>query len=137
MFESVVPGDTKLGTAGGAVEIGVAVEVAALGILPVLDKPILYFAAQALSLRMFGMNEAAVRLPGMLFALLGVATTALLAARLFDRKTALVTSLALMVMPLVPAIPVRVPASFTEAGQSMLSGSSPSRRLSWLPAARS
>src|SRR5580698_3082198 len=34
---------------------------------PFLDKPILYFWAEALSLRCFGMNEAAVRLPGMVF----------------------------------------------------------------------
>jgi len=47
---------------------------------PFLDKPILYFAAQAISLQTFGMNEASVRLPGLLFALLGVATTVLLSA---------------------------------------------------------
>ena len=60
---------------------------------PFRDKPILYFAAQALSLQTFGMNEAAVRLPGLLFALLGVATTALLAVRMFDRSTGLLTAL--------------------------------------------
>lgn len=54
---------------------------------PFLDKPILYFAAQAFSLRVFGMHEAAVRLPGLLFALFGALTTALLAGRLFDRQT--------------------------------------------------
>jgi len=36
-----------------------------------LDKPILFFWAQAASIRAFGMNTAAARLPGMLFALLG------------------------------------------------------------------
>ena len=34
-----------------------------------LDKPILFTWAQAISLRLFGMNEAAVRLPGLLFGL--------------------------------------------------------------------
>ncbi len=55
---------------------------------PFRDKPILYFAAQAASLRVFGMNEAAVRLPGVLFSLLGCFTTWLLARRLFDNETA-------------------------------------------------
>ena len=39
---------------------------------PFLDKPILYFWAEAASLRLFGMSEAAVRLPGLLFGLLGM-----------------------------------------------------------------
>ena len=60
---------------------------------PFLDKPILYFEAQALSLRCFGMNEAAVRLPGLMFGLLGAVTTAMLARRLFDGDTALLTLL--------------------------------------------
>src|SRR5262249_7533342 len=67
-----------------------------------LDKPILYFAAQAPSLRVFGMNEAAVRLPGLAFGLLGAATTALLAWRLFDRDAALAT----LLVALTLAIPL-------------------------------
>lgn len=43
------------------------------------DKPILFFWAQAASMRLFGMSTAAARLPGMVFALLGIATTAWLA----------------------------------------------------------
>jgi 4-amino-4-deoxy-L-arabinose transferase len=43
------------------------------------DKPILFFWAQAASMRLFGMSTAAARLPGMLFALLGIATTGWLA----------------------------------------------------------
>ena len=50
---------------------------------PFLDKPILYFWAEAASLRAFGFNETAVRLPGLLFGLLGAVTTGLLAWRLF------------------------------------------------------
>src|SRR3979409_477747 len=60
---------------------------------PFLDKPILYFEAQAISLRCFGMNEAAVRLPGLLFCLLGAITTSILAWRIFDKNTGLVALL--------------------------------------------
>ena len=68
---------------------------------PFRDKPILYFAAQAFSLRLFGMNELAIRLPGFLFALLGVISTCLLARYLFDRETAVVTALVSLTL-LVP-----------------------------------
>ncbi len=53
---------------------------------PFLDKPILFFWAQMLSLKMFGMTESAVRLPGLLFGLLGAITTGLLAGRLFGAR---------------------------------------------------
>lgn len=49
---------------------------------PFLDKPVLFFWAQAASLRALGMTEAAVRFPGLLFALLGCVTTAILGWRL-------------------------------------------------------
>src|SRR5437867_4012987 len=39
---------------------------------PFLDKPILFFWAEAVSLRIFGMNEAAVRIPPLIFGLLGM-----------------------------------------------------------------
>jgi 4-amino-4-deoxy-L-arabinose transferase-like glycosyltransferase len=52
---------------------------------PFFDKPILYFWCQALSLRVFGMNEAAVRLPGLMFGLLGAITTGLIGRRMFGR----------------------------------------------------
>lgn len=61
---------------------------------PFRDKPILYFVAEAASLRAFGMNEAAVRLPGAMFSLLGCFTTALLAARLFNKEVAAYSLLA-------------------------------------------
>jgi 4-amino-4-deoxy-L-arabinose transferase-like glycosyltransferase len=54
---------------------------------PFLDKPIFYFWMQAASLKWLGTSEAAIRLPGLLFGLLGAATTGLLAARLFGRRT--------------------------------------------------
>ena len=50
---------------------------------PFLDKPIFYFWAQIVSLRLFGHCEAAVRLPGLMFGLLGAITTGLLGWRLF------------------------------------------------------
>ena len=60
---------------------------------PFLDKPILYFWCEALSLRLWGMSEAAVRLPGLLLGLAGAVTTAAVAGRLFDRRTGLVAGL--------------------------------------------
>src|SRR5919199_5006151 len=45
---------------------------------PFLDKPILFFWAQALSLRAFGINEVAVRGPPLVFGLLGMLTVAAL-----------------------------------------------------------
>ena len=60
---------------------------------PFLDKPILYFWAEACSLQCFGMSEAAVRLPGLLFGLLGAVTTGAVAWRLCGRTTGLVAGL--------------------------------------------
>jgi 4-amino-4-deoxy-L-arabinose transferase-like glycosyltransferase len=60
---------------------------------PFLDKPILYFWAQALSLHLLGMSEAAVRLPGLMFGLLGALTTGWLGARMLDRQTGLIAGL--------------------------------------------
>ena len=70
-----------------------------------LDKPILFFWAQAASIRALGMNTAAARLPGMLFALLGIATTGWLAATLFDRRIGWVAAVcyATMVLPFLLA----------------------------------
>jgi 4-amino-4-deoxy-L-arabinose transferase-like glycosyltransferase len=53
---------------------------------PFRDKPILFFWTQLVSLAMFGMSEAAVRLPGVAFAILGVLTTGWLAATLFSHE---------------------------------------------------
>lgn len=68
---------------------------------PFLDKPIAYFWAQAVSLRFLGMNEAAVRLPGLMFGLLGAMTTAAVAWRLFGHTEALLAGLfyATMILP--------------------------------------
>lgn len=76
---------------------------------PFLDKPILYFWSEALSLKIFGMNEAAVRLPGILFGLLGVATTVLVATRLFGRRTGLLAAMCYATM-ILPTAMVQSPA---------------------------
>ena len=60
---------------------------------PFLDKPILYFWTQMISLNIFGMHEWAVRLPGLLFGLFGSLTTGMLATRLFNREIGLVATL--------------------------------------------
>lgn len=60
---------------------------------PFLDKPILFFWAQAGSMQLLGMNEAGVRFPGLMFALLGNLTTALLGWRMFGRRVGLLAGL--------------------------------------------
>ncbi len=55
------------------------------------------------------MNEAAVRLPGFLFALLGCLTTALLARRMFDAETATYATIASLTLVL-PVVLVQSPA---------------------------
>ena len=56
---------------------------------PFLDKPILFFWAEAASLRLVGHNEAAVRLPPLLFGLFGMVTVALLGRALFGEPAGL------------------------------------------------
>ncbi len=50
---------------------------------PFLDKPILFTWAQALSLRLFGMNAAAVRLPGLLFGLAAMVAAGIVGWRIY------------------------------------------------------
>jgi 4-amino-4-deoxy-L-arabinose transferase-like glycosyltransferase len=57
---------------------------------PFLDKPVFFFWMQAASLRLLGPNEMAVRLPGLLFGLLGAVTTGLLGGRMLGGMTGLV-----------------------------------------------
>jgi 4-amino-4-deoxy-L-arabinose transferase-like glycosyltransferase len=56
---------------------------------PFLDKPILFFWAEAASLRLIGHNEAAVRLPPLLFGLFGMVTVAWLGRALFGESAGL------------------------------------------------
>ena len=60
---------------------------------PFLDKPIFYFWVQAASLWLFGPSEAAVRLPGLMFGLLGAISTGLLGWRMFNRATGLIAGI--------------------------------------------
>jgi len=70
-----------------------------------LDKPIFYFWVEALSLRVFGMHEAAVRFPGLMFGLLGAVTTAIVGWRMFGRMTGVLAGLfyATMILPVALA----------------------------------
>jgi 4-amino-4-deoxy-L-arabinose transferase-like glycosyltransferase len=72
---------------------------------PFFDKPILYFWCQALALRLFGMNEAAVRLPGLMFGLLGAVTTGLVGWRMFGRTAGWVAGIfyGTMILPVALA----------------------------------
>jgi 4-amino-4-deoxy-L-arabinose transferase-like glycosyltransferase len=56
---------------------------------PFLDKPILFFWAEAASLRLFGDREFAVRLPPLLFGVLGMLGVAALGRGLFDETIGL------------------------------------------------
>ena len=69
---------------------------------PFLDKPVFFFWTEAASLRVLGSNETAVRLPPLLFGLLGALTTAWLASALFDRSTGLAAGIvyATLLLPL-------------------------------------
>src|SRR6266545_265258 len=69
---------------------------------PFLDKPILFFWAEAASLRLFGDHEFAIRLPPLLFGLLGMLSVALLARALFGEAAGFIAGIAYgtMMLPL-------------------------------------
>src|SRR5215471_293838 len=69
---------------------------------PFLDKPILFFWAEALSLRAFGMNEAAVRIPPLAFGVFGMVAVALLGRLLFTETAGLIAGVVYgtMLLPL-------------------------------------
>jgi 4-amino-4-deoxy-L-arabinose transferase-like glycosyltransferase len=71
--------------------------------LPYLDKPVLFFAADALAIRALGPSELAARLPALLFALATAGLVAGFAARLFGRETAWVAGTATAMAPLAMA----------------------------------
>lgn len=60
---------------------------------PFLDKPILFFWAEAASLRLVGHNEVAVRLPPLLFGLFGMVTVAGLGRALFGEAAGLIAGI--------------------------------------------
>ncbi|HEX6465260.1 MAG TPA: glycosyltransferase family 39 protein [Vicinamibacterales bacterium] len=69
---------------------------------PFLDKPILFFWAEAVSLRVFGMNEAAVRIPPLLFGVLGMISVAQLGRGLFGDTAGVIAGIVYgtMLLPL-------------------------------------
>lgn len=69
---------------------------------PFLDKPILFFWAEAASLRLLGDHEAAIRLPPLLFGLFGMVAVAALARAMFGESAGLTSGIAYgtMILPL-------------------------------------
>jgi 4-amino-4-deoxy-L-arabinose transferase-like glycosyltransferase len=70
---------------------------------PFPDKPILFFWAQALAIRVFGSHVAAVRSVGLLFGLAGALATGVLARRLFGRSAGAI-AFAVYATMLLPAV---------------------------------
>ena len=66
--------------------------------VPFLDKPILFFWTEALSLRLFGDTEFAVRVPPLLFGLAGMLAIALLGRSLFGESAGLTAGIAYATM---------------------------------------
>lgn len=64
------------------------------------EKPPLVYWMQVASIKIFGLNEWALRLPNAFMALLGVLATYLFSRRLFDRKTGVLSALILSSMVL-------------------------------------
>jgi 4-amino-4-deoxy-L-arabinose transferase-like glycosyltransferase len=68
--------------------------------LPYLDKPVLFFAADALSQRLLGAGETAARLPALLFALATAVLTGWFAGRLYGRRARWLAAVAALAAPL-------------------------------------
>jgi len=68
--------------------------------LPYLDKPVLYFAAVAASIEVFGANEFAARLASLLFGLATALLTGWFALRFWGREAAVVAATAAATAPL-------------------------------------
>jgi 4-amino-4-deoxy-L-arabinose transferase-like glycosyltransferase len=71
--------------------------------LPYVDKPIIYFAAEAAAMEVLGPTETAARLPALLFTLLTAALVAWFARRVWDEEAAYASAIAFLSMPLVLA----------------------------------
>jgi 4-amino-4-deoxy-L-arabinose transferase-like glycosyltransferase len=74
-----------------------------LNTLPYLDKPIVYFAAEAAVMEVLGPTEAAARLPAYLFTLATAAVLFFFARRVWGGETPWVAAIAFLAMPLVIA----------------------------------
>src|SRR6266850_1361528 len=68
--------------------------------LPYVDKPIVYFAAEAAAMEILGPTETAARLPALLFTLMTAALLAWFARRLWGAEEAWLSAFVLLSMPL-------------------------------------
>ena len=71
--------------------------------LPYLDKPVLYFAAVAMSIEVLGATELAARLPSYLFTLATAAVLFWFARRVWDERTAWIAAIIHLATPLTVA----------------------------------
>jgi 4-amino-4-deoxy-L-arabinose transferase-like glycosyltransferase len=71
--------------------------------MPYLDKPIVYFAAEAAAMEMLGPTELAARLPAYVFTLLTALVVFWWARRVWDEERAYVAAIACLAMPLTLA----------------------------------
>jgi 4-amino-4-deoxy-L-arabinose transferase len=71
--------------------------------MPYLDKPIVYFAAEAAAMEVLGPTEIAARLPAVIFTLATAFVVWWFARRHFDEESAFVAAIAYLTMPLVLA----------------------------------
>src|SRR5258708_7863090 len=74
-----------------------------LDALPYVDKPIVYFAAEAAAMEVLGPTETAARLPALLFTLLTAALVAWFARRLWNAEAGWASAIAMLSMPLTVA----------------------------------
>lgn len=74
-----------------------------LDTLPYLDKPIVYFAAEAAAMELLGPTEAAARLPALLFTFATAAVAFWFARRWWSEEEGLVAAIVFLSMPLAMA----------------------------------
>src|SRR5262245_6557790 len=74
-----------------------------LDALPYLDKPIVYFAAEAAAMEVLGPTEAAARLPALLFTFATAAFVWWFARRLWTANEAMIAAIVTLATPLTVA----------------------------------